>query len=110
MLQVCNGMTACCFCSAQCCTVLPFAVLASWYRAGLNKLVVQDDEIDFAEQQKTNSIQHKQQYEHDFAEKQRLQKMQQDHGQFQQQIMSRRQGEFEELQVTLVCCHQASQL
>ena len=60
---------------------------------------MQDDEIDFAEQQKTGGIQHKQQYEHDFAEKQRLQKMQQDHGQFQQQIMSRRQGEFEELQV-----------
>lgn len=64
--------------------------------------VVQDDEIDFAEQQKANSIQHKQQYEHDFAEKQRLQKMQQDHGQFQEQIVGRRQGEFEELQVLLI--------
>lgn len=63
-------------------------------------VTVQDDEIDFADQQKAGSIQHKQQYEHDFAEKQRLQKMQQDHSQFQEQIVSRRQGEFEELQVS----------
>lgn len=69
-----------------------------------SRCVMQDDEIDFADQQKAGSIQHKQQYEHDFAEKQRLQKMQQDHSQFQQQIVSRRQGEFEELQVSCPCC------
>ena len=61
----------------------------------------QDDELDFAEQQKQAAIQHKQQWEHDSAEKQRLLKMQDNHHQFQQQIVSRRQGEFEELQVCL---------
>ena len=61
---------------------------------------MQDDELDFAEQQKQAAIQHKQQWEHDSGEKQRLGKMQDDHQQFQQQIMSRRQGEFEELQVS----------
>ncbi|KAL3155895.1 hypothetical protein ABBQ32_012895 [Trebouxia sp. C0010 RCD-2024] len=59
---------------------------------------VKDDELDFAEQQKQAAIQHRQQWEHDSAEKQRLLKMQEDHHQFQQQIVSRRQGEFEELQ------------
>ena len=63
-------------------------------------LCSQDDELDFAEQQKAGAIQHKQQYEHDFAEKQRMQKMQGDHSHFQQQIMSRRQDEFKELQVS----------
>lgn len=61
--------------------------------------ILQDDELDFAEQQKQAAIQHKQQWEHDSAEKQRLVKMQDDHHQFQDQIVSRRQGEFEELQV-----------
>ena len=61
---------------------------------------MQDDELDFAEQQKQAAIQHKQQWEHDSGEKQRLLKMQDDHHQFQQQIVSRRQGEFEELQVS----------
>lgn len=61
---------------------------------------MQDDELDFAEQQKAGAIQHKQQYEHDFAEKQRMQKLQGDHSHFQQQIMSRRQDEFKELQVS----------
>lgn len=60
---------------------------------------MQDDELDFAEQHKQAAIQHKQQWEHDSAEKQRLVKMQDDHHQFQEQIVSRRQGEFEELQV-----------
>lgn len=60
---------------------------------------MQDDELDFAEQQKQAAIQHKQQWEHDSAEKQRLLKMQDNHHQFQEQIVSRRQGEFEELQV-----------
>ena len=63
------------------------------------QVVLQDDELDFAEQQKQAAIQHRQQWEHDSAEKQRLLKMQDDHHQFQQQIVSRRQGEFEELQV-----------
>lgn len=60
---------------------------------------MQDDELDFAQQQRQSVIQHKEQWEHDAAEKQRLTKMQEDHQQFQQQIVSRRQGEFEELQV-----------
>lgn len=71
------------------------------------QLVLQDDELDFAEQQKQAAIQHRQQWEHDSAEKQRLLKMQEDHHQFQQQIVSRRQGEFEELQVPTRASHKA---
>ena len=67
-------------------------------------MCVQDDELDFAHQQRQSVIQHKQQWEHDAAEKQRLVKMQEDHQQFQHQIMSRRQGEFEELQVQHYLC------